>query len=354
MLLIIRKFTSAELYIDENAVAKNDIFDVKLFVKNRCIFPVSKAEAIIEYYNVFNNQINDIELHFPIQARNSHCLSFQLSSKFCGIIKLKCTCIKIYDPLRIFKFKICKNLTACIVVLPEGHRIHAYLSSNDRLNDESSIYSEIKPGDDSSEVLDLRSYNPGDRLNRIHWKLSCKKDDLIVKELSLPIDSPTIVFLNLHCPEDSEYTLPMYDTLLEALVSVSQFLIENERVHTIVYYNAAERQFTKRLIDSENALSSAVYELIMSIRDDLSEEVPETFFYNGCDDGFASLTFITAEQNEDLLTFIDEETDADIKNAVIIKKNADESACNSGIYSRLNVHSVVIGKIASSIHDMEL
>jgi hypothetical protein len=146
----------------------------------------------------------------------------------------------------------------------------------------------------------------------------------------------------------------MYDTLLEALVSVSQFLIENERVHTIVYYNAAERQFTKRLIDSENALSSAVYELIMSIRDDLSEEVPETFFYNGCDDGFASLTFITAEQNEDLLTFIDEETDADIKNAVIIKKNADESACNSGIYSRLNVHSVVIGKIASSIHDMEL
>lgn len=182
MLFITKKMTSVSFAVKDKNSAKNEPFDIQLCVKNRSIFPIGKAEALIEYYNIFNNQINAIELHFPIQPRNTQNLTFQLSSKFCGVINIRSAYITIYDPLRIFKFRIGKNISENIVILPEGHDIGAALSSNDRINDESPIYSDSKPGDDPSEVFDLRDYCPGDKLNRIHWKISSKREDFVVKE----------------------------------------------------------------------------------------------------------------------------------------------------------------------------
>jgi len=354
MLFITKKMTSVSFAVKDKNSAKNEPFDIQLCVKNRSIFPIGKAEALIEYYNIFNNQINAIELHFPIQPRNTQNLTFQLSSKFCGVINIRSAYITIYDPLRIFKFRIGKNISENIVILPEGHDIGAALSSNDRINDESPIYSDSKPGDDPSEVFDLRDYCPGDKLNRIHWKISSKREDFVVKEYSLPIDSPTMLFLNLHCLEDSEYTLPMFDTLIESLVSISQFLISKDRIHTFAYYNAAAKRFEKCIIDSEEALSSAVYEMIVSISDDLFSEDPDVFISEQSSQGWSSFTFITAEENSDILTYIDNEIDADIKNAVMVVKNEQHAASVCSSYSSLNVHPVVIGRITSYVRDIEM
>lgn len=354
LLFITKRLISAELKIKETAVAKNESFDVQLNISNRSFFPIGKAEAVIEYYNVFSNQINDIHLHFPIQARNSLCLTFQLSSKFCGIIKLKCAYITIYDPLRIFKFKICRNISNSTTVLPEGYDISAFTANIDKESDNSEVFSESRAGDDPSEVFNLREYNPGDKINRIHWKLSSKKDDWIIREFSLPVDSPTLIFLNLYCPEDSEYTLPLYDTLIESFVALSRFMIENERVHKLVYFDARDKQFVERIIDSIDALSNAACQIIMSIRDDLMCSKPEKYFLETQLIRLASFTYITADNNEEILTLIDNKLDADIKNAIISVKKYEHSSVKCSNYTTLSVTPVVIGRITSSIRDIEI
>lgn len=354
MMTFTKRHITVNLALNEKTAAKNEPFNVQLCISNRSIFPVGKAEAHIEYYNIFNNQINAIDLYFPIQAHNSQRLTFQLNSKFCGIINISSAYITLFDPLRIFKFRIGKNINRTIAIIPEGRDIGASLSSTDRMIEESSVFSEFKPGDDPSEIFDLRGYCPGDKLNRIHWKLSSKKDDLIVKEYSLPIDSPTLIFIDLHCTEDSEYTLPLYDTLIESLVSVSQFLIDNGRIHTIAYYNASEERFAECTIDSENALISSVTELILSVRDDLHEESPELYFSKRPENSFASFTIITAEENRNFFTFIDEEIDADVKNAILIVKTENDTESTGKPYSSLNINPVVIGRITSSVKDLEL
>lgn len=354
MLMITKKMLSVEFAVKNRSAAKNEPFDIQLCLENRSIFPVGKAEAIIEYYNIFNNQINNIELHFPVQPRNSQCLTFQLSSKFCGIIKIRSAYITIFDPLRIFKFKIGKNICKNIAILPEGHDISGIVSSSDRPNDESSVYSEYRSGDDPSEVFDLREYGQGDKLNRIHWKLSSKKDEFIVKEYSLPVDSPAAVFLDLHCNENSEYTLPLYDTLLESLVSISQLLLENERIHTIIYYDSSEKRFAELTVDSTDSLASAVGKIIFSLSDDLYAESPEQYFSENLSAGWVSFTLLTAEQDDRTLSLIDEETDSYIKNVIAVVKNSKEAEKLEKPYSSLTITPVVIGKITSSIRDIEL
>ncbi|MCM1507651.1 MAG: DUF58 domain-containing protein [Ruminococcus flavefaciens] len=352
--LITKHLTKAEFAVPTKTTPKNTSFPVQLCVTNRSIFPIGKAEAHIEYYNIFNNQINEFELLFPLQARNTQRVTFQLSSKYCGILKIRSAYINIYDPLRIFRFRTGKNITAEIAVMPEIHEVNGSISYTDRESEESSVFSENTAGDDPSEVFDLRDYIIGDKLNRIHWKLSSKKDDLIVKDYSMPVDVPCMLFLNLKCYEDSEYTLPVFDTLVETLISVSQFLIENERIHTVVYYNAKARDFCEVSITSLEVLAETIRNMILSISDSLRCEPPEKYFQINTNISLSSFTFITSVPDTPVLHYIEENIDADIRNAIVIVKSPESASDACAGLAELNTVPVVIGRITSSVRDIEL
>ena len=352
--LITKFFLSAELAFSDNTAAKNENFPVQLCISNRSIFPLGKAEAYIEYYNIFNNEITNLELHLPVPARNSQRVTFKLNSKFCGIIKIKCACIKIYDPLRIFCFKTCKNISTEITVMPDNHDISGLSVCNDHVNEESNSFSEYTSGDDPSEVFDLRDYIPGDKLNRIHWKLSSKKDNLIVKEYSLPTDASSMIFLDLKCYEDSAYTLPVFDTLIETLFSLSGFMLQNERCHTIAFYNSIQNCFTKYNVSNEEDLSITVREIIRSFNDNLFCESPDRFFNEYQLNSLSSFTFISSSSELSFFSNIDDNVEADIKNALIVVKSKDSALENISKHTDINTIPVVIGRISSSIKDIEV
>ncbi len=350
---ITKKLISAEFALKNDTVAKNEPFPVQLCINNRSILPIGKAEVRIEYYNLFSNQITSFDLFVPIQARNSQRVTFQLNSRFCGIINIRTVYINIFDPLRIFRFRIGKGISAQISVMPEGHEINGTVNYTDRVNEESSMFSENKPGDDPSEVFDLREYIPGDKLNRIHWKLSSKKDDFIVKDYSLPIDVPSTIFLNLKCYEDSEYTLPVFDTLIETLISLSQFMLENERMHNVIYYSSKYKNFIEKTINAPDELAELVKEIIDSFSDNLYCKGPEDYLYDNSL-SLASFIFLSSVPDGAVLPFIDENIDADIKNAVLVVRSVNEAAELTDSFSNLNIIPVVIGRITSSIKDIEL
>ena len=351
---IARKKTSVFFSVPEKTATKNQNFPVQLQIVNNSIFHIGKAEAHIEYSNAFNGQVNSFELHLPVQAKNTQSTSFQLSSRFCGIIRIRCDKILIFDPLRLFRFRLGSDLSAEVAVLPEGHELGGVISFTDRINEESDMFSEHRPGDDPSEVFDLRDYHPGDKLNRIHWKLSSKKDQFIVKDYSLPIDVPSMLFVNLKCYEDSEFTLPVFDTVIESVVSLSQFMLENERAHTIVFYNRRKKDFSRCIITDAESLAAAVRDLIFSFSENAPCQPAELYFMEESELALSSLTFITAKPDDDIISYIDENVDADIKNAVVVVNTAEDSAALPDVYTQLRVLPVVIGRISSTIKDIEL
>lgn len=349
--LIARKSIDIEFAVKNDTALKKEDFSVQLGVTNRSIFPIGKAEAYIEYSNLFSNEVNDFSLLMPIQSRNSQNISFRLSSKYCGIVQIKCEYINIYDPLRIFRFKVGKNISTEVIVMPEGYEINGHVCSTDRVNEESNTFSEYKPGDDPSEIFDLRGYNQGDKLNRIHWKLSSKRDEFIVKDYSLPIDIPCMLFLNLQV--GLEYRLPLYDTLIETLVSVSQFMLENERIHTIVYYNAKANAFIEKNISNTDNLAETIHEIILSSGENAVYQSPVDYLSENNDLSMSSFVCIMANPDRKLLEYIGENVDADIKNAVVAVTSPKEAENITG-FSDINVIPVLIGRITSSIKDIEL
>ena len=354
-LLITKKSVNIFLTVPNKMAAKNQPFNINLNIQNKCIFSVAKAEAVIEYMNAFNGQKNTMEIHFPIQSRNVQRLTFQLKSKFCGVININIAKVTIYDPLRIFKFKVCKNSGDSITILPLSHEINGYINQSETENEDSIFFSQHKSGDDPSEVFDLREYIGGDRINRIHWKLSSKKDEYIVKELSLPIDVSSIIFLELKFNEQSEYTLPFFDTLLESLVSISQFLLQNEKPHTIIKYNKQTGDFERIKINDYDELMNIAYRYIIDYDEGNSESSSlENFLKTNDISDCSSFTYITSELSSENEILLSECVASDNINVIKVTKYAGETESVNKGNSLVNVTAVPVGKITASINEIEL
>lgn len=60
---------------------------------------------------------------------------------------------------------------------------------------EADVYDDFHPGDDPSEIFGVREFRAGDKMQSIHWKLSAKSDDLLVRENSQPKACPLVFLL---------------------------------------------------------------------------------------------------------------------------------------------------------------
>ena len=86
-----------------------------------------------------------------------------------GVVKLVVNKVTLTDPLHFFSITIPDTATLEIPVFPE-----------EKAQDDLPL----TKGSVSSDIKEIREYRPGDRLQRIHWKLSAKLDDLFVKEMA--------------------------------------------------------------------------------------------------------------------------------------------------------------------------
>lgn len=73
--------------------------------------------------------------------------------------------------------------------------------------------------------------------NRIHWNLSLKQDNLIVRHYSQPVNSSILVALDFNGIA-SEKNIRSLDTVSEVFASISFLLIDNEIPFKLTFYNS--------------------------------------------------------------------------------------------------------------------
>ena len=93
--------------------------------------------------------------------------------------------------------------------------------------DEDPEYSKVKPGDDPSEIFDFHSYREGDPIARIHWKLSSKHDELMVKEFSLPLPGKVLCLPDYRLCGGFPESAQRLDAMLSLLRAVALMLTES-------------------------------------------------------------------------------------------------------------------------------
>ncbi len=131
---------------------------------------------------------------------------------------------------------------------------------------------------------DFRDYRPGDALSKVNWKLSAKKDSLMVRENVDYFSNNKLLCLSPYAKE----SLFIQERLLESILSIVHALISNDIPVQIVYYEKGEWLLHKienmtefdalkvRLAQYEFRVSNQDSPTIKSINLDFHDTVRET------------------------------------------------------------------------------
>lgn len=91
---------------------------------------------------------------------------------------------------------------------------------------------------DKSIFSELRDYQPGDSLNRIHWNLSAKRNELVTKEFEGNVNNRTQIYINTEISRFTyEQNVVIEDYLIEGAVALSKFLLSNSTETELHWYN---------------------------------------------------------------------------------------------------------------------
>ena len=87
-----------------------------------------------------------------------------------------------------------------------------------------------RKGNDPSQVLDIRDYERGDNVKRIHWKLSARLGKTMVRELDMPSDQDTLVVFGMQGKMDGN----SIDRLVKYGMKLCWNLLKQDTHHNVV------------------------------------------------------------------------------------------------------------------------
>ena len=96
---------------------------------------------------------------------------------------------------------------------------------------DSGTESMARASEDVTSPAEVRAYQPGDAMKKIHWKLSMRKQELMVRRFEAPVMPDALVLLDCSRPPrtaDDGAQLDLRDALLETAASVMQQNIQTE------------------------------------------------------------------------------------------------------------------------------
>ncbi len=96
---------------------------------------------------------------------------------------------------------------------------------------DSGSESMARAAEDIASPADVRTYQQGDPMKKIHWKLSARKQELMVRRFEAPVMPDALVLLDCSTPprtEDDDAQADLRDTLLETAASVMHQNIQTD------------------------------------------------------------------------------------------------------------------------------
>lgn len=203
-LLPVKNKISIRIAFSETAVSGGNI-RFAVLAENNSIFPCPYLQMLLDKCNTLGvsrlgaSESEKEKVRLLIRSKGSAEVYRVYPCLYCGKYELKISSPCMHDMLGLFSLPVRfadgrNSLSKYVYVYPKSMQMNLLVNPDEAPDSEAELMSKIRSGDDRSEIFQNREYREGDPIRDIHWKLSARNDELIVKEYSRPL-IPSVHFL---------------------------------------------------------------------------------------------------------------------------------------------------------------
>ena len=227
-------------------------------VRSGSLLPRARVALTLRCRNLRTGQEREtpVELGVPPKGRGE--VPFALVCEHCGRMEITAEEVRVLDPFGLFSRRLNRRARQGFTVPPELFPCTVALAELDRIPYEDETEAAHRPGNDPGEWIALREYVPGDAIRRIHWKLSEKTGQTMVREFGQPTVRETALLLDRRAPD----TAGEADAVTEVFASLSAGLLEAGIRHSVFWLNGAPGQLTEYRIEDEETFMGMLQALL--------------------------------------------------------------------------------------------
>lgn len=184
---------------------------------NESPIPFSHFEITLHVSSFFYKKESREKLVLPAYANKRSTNAFPIHYEKSGCYQAKVLEIATYDFLQLFYFSKPCEARCEVQIMPRATGEVTYHSAIYGEGFDEYEETSLK-GNVSSNVTDVREYRPGDRFQKIHWKLSARTEQLMVKENEATTSNRFVVLTELYQPKmasESQTEPPTLDNALD-------------------------------------------------------------------------------------------------------------------------------------------
>lgn len=266
MLLIVSSFipvvvkSKIDIAIDSShSFYKHEKGSFDLHIQNKSILPMTKLKCTIQIHNILTEEQTDEVFYTALNGKSKITAPFDLTSDSIGKIHIKVVRFTIYDFFGNVHLNQHLNEQSELFILPNPHHMN-FLQDNIVLtSSENDIDLSEEKGINAYDIIGFKEYEVGDHFKQIHWKISSKIDDLIVKEMSTPKEQSYFILLETSLKEYEPKEMSM---LIEAFYSVSKSLLHHHQAHSLGWFDHQMNHVQVRNISSLEQLNNSLREML--------------------------------------------------------------------------------------------
>lgn len=214
----VRKSLTGQIKLPTTA-AKNTDCEGCVLLKNNSLLPVSMLHCRVRILNDLTGQSEVLTFSASVGAKQEAEMQVKIRSDYCGRLYVSLEQLWIYDWFGLAALKAGVKASARMTVLPDLFTCEPELGAVASSSEDGTA---DRRGDDRTEVYQLREYREGDDVRQIHWKLSSKLDNLILREAGQSISRSVLVFWDKRFACRAE----CMDALAETTASLCQGLMD--------------------------------------------------------------------------------------------------------------------------------
>ena len=198
--------------------SKGERFDIWIYIRSRSVLPFAPIELECNLPDRDSGLFSAKRVYASVPPFGSCRISVPAMHRYRGAYIAQVSRISMYDPLRVIRIRRRISADATLIFLPRRLEIGEIDGAAHGENSASVVSLLSGEREDFSHV---REYLTGDIMQLVHWKLTAKQDELMIKQFDETTECRNAVLCDYRFEGDMSSIMRRSDAVIEAAAALA-------------------------------------------------------------------------------------------------------------------------------------